>query len=138
LVQSKRTVGGQRRYDEAEILSLVNSPPPSRGKRTEPKRSPSPPPETVEGGESFVRRPSPTVPAWEQRVREEKADLEVAKLRHERAALIRAENAERDAREREALARERDSAQRERERKRIAEAESAERARLEKLRAYGR
>src|SRR6266853_787249 len=90
LVESKRTVGGQRRYEEAEILSRVNSPPPPRKKRAEPKRSPSPPPETVEEGESFVRCPSPTVPTWEQRVREEEAGLEVTKLRHERAALERA------------------------------------------------
>jgi len=77
-------------------------------------------------------------PSWEQRVREEEADLEVTKLRHERAALERAENAERDAREREALERQRLSAERERERKRIVEAESVERTRLDKLRAYGR
>jgi len=48
------------------------------------------------------------------------------------------ENAERAAQERDTLERQRQSAEHERERKRIAEAESAERARLEKLHAYGR
>ncbi|MDP9202332.1 MAG: MerR family DNA-binding transcriptional regulator [Gemmatimonadota bacterium] len=138
LIESNRTVGGHRRYDEAEILSLVNSPPPPREKRAEPHRSPWPPCETIEENQSLVRHPSPTVPTWEQRVREEEADLEVTKLRHERAVLERAENAEHEALEREALERQRLSAERERERKRIAESESAERARLDKLRAYGR
>jgi hypothetical protein len=78
------------------------------------------------------------VAPWEQRVRSEQADLEVTRIRRERAELIRAERAEREASERAADDAERIAVARAAERERVAAFEVTQEKRLNELRDYGK
>jgi len=80
----------------------------------------------------------PQVAPWERRVKEEQADLEVTRIRRERAELIRAERAEREARERAANDAERTATAREAERERLAAFKATQEKRLNQLREYGK
>lgn len=137
LIQCERTPGGQRRYKEEDISSMLDRAPSelSRG------AMPDPPSVRSLGGateQSHARTVAPQVAPWERRVKEEQADLDVTRIRRERAELIRAERAERDARERAANDAERTATAREAERKRIAAFKAAQDERLNHLREYGK
>lgn len=137
LIQSERTPGGQRRYDEEAISSILERPAeeqshlprntvaPSLG-RNEPREQAHPP--------ALNRQVAP----WERRIQEEHADLEVTRIRSERAALIRAECLERERRERAASEERRASIDREAEQERIVKAKASQQTRLSELRAYGK
>ena len=138
-VRAVRTLGGQRRYSAREVRALRSagtrrnhavSGRPSLGTEEsaapeQPSNAPPPP------------APSPTLPPWERRVREEQADLAITRLRSERAALVRAERdaasarAEREAAERASAEAEARAAQEH------SEAEDRERQRLAALRDFG-
>lgn len=137
LIQCERTPGGQRRYREEDISSMLAAGP------SEPSRRMMPGPSTVRSlndapDQSHARTITPQVAPWDRRVREEQADLEVTRIRRERAELIRAERAEREARERAANDAKRAAAARTAERERIAEFEATQEKRLNELRAYGK
>jgi len=85
-----------------------------------------------------ARTVAPEVAPWERRVKEEQADLEVTRIRRERAELIRAERAEREARERAANDAERTATAREAERERLAAFKATQEKRLNQLREYGK
>jgi DNA-binding transcriptional MerR regulator len=137
LIHCERTPGGQRRYREEEIASMLD------GRPSEPCRRPMLGPPAVRSlddaaEQAHSRPPAPQVAPWERRVREEQADLEVTRIRSERAALLRAERAERETRERAANDVERSAATRAAQRERIAAFEAAQEKRLNELRAYGK
>jgi len=137
LIQCERTPGGQRRYKEEDISSMLDRAP------SEPFRRAMPDPSSVPslGGapeQSHPRTVARQVAPWERRVKEEQADLDVTRIRRERAELIRAERSERDARERAASDAERTATAREAERRRIAAFKEAQDGRLNQLREYGK
>jgi excisionase family DNA binding protein len=137
LIQCERTPGGQRRYREEDISSMLD------GSPFEPSRRATPYPSTVRSlndapEQSRARTVAPQAAPWERRVKEEQADLEVTKIRRERAELIRAERAEREAREQAANDAERTATAREVERKRLAAFKAAQEKRLNELREYGK
>lgn len=93
----------------------------------------------------MLRARGEDVPPWDHRVKEERADLEVTKLRRERAASIRSEREERAARQREAEERRRQEEEQRREEderatesRRAALAAADEQRRLDDLRNYNR
>lgn len=134
MLDSERTPGGQRRYREEDIDSMLNDPShrnsaKDRAREVVPQIFSA----QIEGSQT-AECSSP----WDRRIREERADLEVIKLRRERAALVRAERQGREEREREAEERRSDSARRATESRRIAHARAEENARLDALRTYGR
>lgn len=90
-------------------------------------------PEQIEGTPTVER-----IAPWDRAVREERANLEVLKLRRARAALVRAEREEREEREREREVRRSDSARHAADTQRLADTRATENARLDALRTYGR
>lgn len=137
LIECERTPGGQRRYKEEDISSVLAGGGPDATRRV----IPVPPParslnDGPQGGRA--RTVTPQLPPWERRVREEQADLEVTRIRRERSELLRAEIAARDARERGASDAERAAAERTAELERIAEFKATQERRLNELRAYGK
>lgn len=136
LIESERTPGGQRRYREQEVSALLDG---DRPTRITDSRQRSTFPQTVANREEPETHaaPLPELPSWERRVREEAADLEVTKLRREKAALIRAEREEQEERERKEARRKQEFAERQGEAETLAKAEAAERERLATLRRYG-
>lgn len=138
LIESNRTPGGQRRYDESDVLALLD-----RERRPAPRpqrRLPTTDFHDVESAavETKPEVQPPVIPSYERRVREERANLEVLKLRMEEAALVRVQRTARDQREREAVEKERLAREQEAERERRAKNEAVEKERLDRLRAYGR
>lgn len=138
LIQPERTPGGQRRYNEEDISAMLDQAerPSSRQPvmRPELRRLSG----DAESETLPARGTTPQVPAWERRIKEEQADLEIIKIRSERAALIRAERSEREKRERMAQEAQRTSAAREAEVQRNAAREATQNKRLDDLRSYGR
>ncbi len=111
-ISAKRTVGGQRRYEEDEVQRLATEPR-RPGKRHPPKASEpewediSGPRSSQEAGAGEVIEPKPAaypIPPWEQRMEEARADLEVHKLQQEREDLIRQREEQLAATERARLA----------------------------------
>lgn len=135
LIQSERTPGGQRRYRENAISEVLNGAArrPVRSHflsaDSHEDRSGAPLPER-EGAQHLL-------PEWERRIKEERAELEVTKLRRERAAVLRGEREERVQRERELAEKDRIAVMRRAEEARSAEAAAAEEKRLASLRRYG-
>src|SRR4051812_41090776 len=96
LIQSARTPGGQRRYDQDEIQGLLRD-----GGRHEP--APSATTATVQhfpqltrsvDAEGTIDRSS-ELPVYEHRVMEERAKLEVMKIRLEESDLLQSRHIER-------------------------------------------
>lgn len=137
LIQCERTPGGQRRYREEDISSMLDGGPSEPTRRSIPARSTA---RSITDGpqQTLGRTVAAQLAPWEQRVREEQADLEVTRIRRERAALIRDERAEREARERAASDAERTEAARAAEQERISAFETAQERRLSELREYGK
>lgn len=135
-IESERTPGGQRRYCEQDVLTLLKGETPTR-KNAPPERSrfPSIVPTRDHTETEHVRVPE--MPTWERRVKEEAADVEVIKLRREKAALIRAEREERDEREKREAFRKQEFTRRNAESEQRAKADAADRQRLADLRVYG-
>ncbi len=147
-IQAEWTPGGQRRYREADVKALLGTATPrlsasnarsdARAKiRTLPSGDFDADSE-AEDSEPAPVKPQAEIPAWERRVKEERAKLEITKIQREREAILRndreAEEIRTDAEERA-----RDAAPREEQRAReAAAARKAEHQRLEGLRAQGR
>jgi excisionase family DNA binding protein len=136
LIEPERTPGGQRRYREEDISALLNDERPRGNASIRPisvpfpamqHRQDSPPLSTTE----------PAIPPWDRRVKEEAAEVEVTKLRREKAALLRAEREEQEEREKSAAWRKQEFASRQAEAERLKQAEAAESQRFANLRAYG-
>lgn len=135
LIESERTPGGQRRYREEDALALLDGDKPTRETNSR-ERSAAPLPAIHQEVEVEQPRQS-AMPSWERRVKEEAADVEVIKLRREKAALVRAEHEEREERQRQELFRKQELARRTGEAERKEKAEAADRQRLANLRVYG-
>ena len=112
-ITAKRTVGGQRRYEEDEVERLATEP--RRHSKRRPQRMSGPewedlsgPGSLQEAGAGEVIEPKPAaypIPPWEQRTEEARADLEVHKLQQEKEGLIRQREEELAAAERARVAR---------------------------------
>lgn len=136
LIQCERTPGGQRRYREDDISSMLAA----RSSEPQPRVMPGKSPVRSLNGsaDARARAIAPQVAPWERRVREEQADLEVTRIRRERAQLVRAERAEREARERAINDAGQVEAARAAERERITAFEAIQTRRLNELREYGK
>lgn len=136
LIPCERTPGGQRRYREADICALLEREPGDHAPRIPSAVL------TARAVHSTTKRPPSTaasqITSWQRRVNEEKADLEVARLRREREALIRVEREEREARDFAAKQQQRLAAARAAEQERRIAFEATQEKRLEELRSYGR
>jgi len=129
LIQAERTPGGQRRYSEDDLSTLLERhAEDSHLDQSEP---------TIVSEQQRPTRVAGDVPPWERKVREEQAELEVTKIRAARAALIRAERDERERREKREAESQRLKAAEAAERERIDRFEAAQKKRLADLRAYG-
>jgi excisionase family DNA binding protein len=138
LLSSERTPGGVRRFREEDISDMLDNGPSRRPTHhIRPQLAYSEDSEPERPAER-MRSKEPETPPWEQRVREEQADLEVTKIRREREAIVRADVEEREVRQREANEGARESARRQALAKQNAEADAAEAKRLEALRQTGR
>lgn len=137
LIQSERTPGGQRRYNEEDISSMLGGGPTEQSRRAVPI-APTARSSDDAREQAHPRAVTPQVTPWERRVREEQADLEVTRIRSERAALIRVERTEREMRERAADNAERTAAMHAAEQDRTAAFEVTQGRRLDELRVYGR
>lgn len=139
LIQSERTPGGQRRYSEEDLSALLERGPfeRSRGTNSPPTAFSSHSSDDAQQHDR-LRVPTSQVAPWERRIREEQADLEVTRIRSERAALIRARRADREKRERAASEAEQASAARAAEQERITQFEATQAERLDALRTYGK
>jgi excisionase family DNA binding protein len=140
----ERTPGGQRRYREDAITALLaptTTASPTSARISQSKIAPSESDRAASKDHEIQEAtPSPgnELPHWERRVREERADLEIARIRSERSELLRAQREEAAIRASEEMERERMLVnQRENERS-TADANARERARLAELRAHGR
>lgn len=136
LIESERTPGGQRRYREGDIRAMLTGEPTTlpRHDLTRAAAVGHIADDRTQGQSAH----SPTqMPPWEQRVSEERAQLEIAKLRRERAGLVRADQIEKEERERNLIEATQVFAQREVEAKKIAATEAKDRIRLDGLRVYG-
>lgn len=144
-LQSDRTPGGQRRYREADIQGLLDG---SHTQRFAPiaatRTLPTSPPRRVGFEDEYEPSDLPIttkperIPEWERRVNEERADLEVTKIRREREALLRADREAAEERSR-AIENERLAvAQRERDARDNEARCKRESERLNSLRAFGR
>lgn len=108
-ISAKRTVGGQRRYEEDEVQRLATEPC-RPGKRRPPEAS-EPEWEDISGSSQEAgagevvepKRAAYPIPPWEQRTEEARADLEVHKLQQEKEDLIRQREEELAAAERARL-----------------------------------
>lgn len=156
LIHSERTPGGQRRYRDDAIDALLEHhkdrtpatqtlAPHSRTEHLDALDADDDANVDASGPPDTARRRVVDVPPWERRVKEERADLEVTRLRRERAALIRAERESRATRQREVEEqRQRAHDQQRKEEasiadvRRLAAADAAERRRLDGLRTFGR
>lgn len=145
LIDSERTPGGQRRYSEEDIGSLLekdNRKPqthrtiPVQVRRSAPLPRANPWEESED--ERDVLSTGAELPPWEKRVREERADLEVTKLRRERESIIRLDRQAIENREWELEVRRLGEERRQAEFRKDAALREQERQRLEALRAYGR
>lgn len=139
LIQSDRTPGGQRRYSEEDLSTLLERGPAAQSRAGDREQIASFVPLADDPREqSHPATTASQLAPWERRIREEQADLDVAKIRREHAALLHADREEREKRERAAAEAGRASAARAAQEEREAQYEAAQEKRLSDLREYGR
>jgi DNA-binding transcriptional MerR regulator len=140
LLSTVRTVGGQRRYREEDIARLFDA----ETQDDDPAATDSTPhrdPPSVDADESVsanAENDGRDLQPWDRRVREERAELEVTKLRHERASIIRASREAGETRRRVEEERRQASDRGTMEEQRREAELAREKGRIDGLRGYGR